>query len=713
MPASAARPAEVADPLLACLTLLTHIHERPASGEALLAGLPLVEGRLTPNLFARAAERAGLAARTVALAPERFARSLLPAVALLKGRGACLVLAVDAGGELTVIEPAQGKTPRRLAMAEFAALYDGHVILVKPRPEERRTADGDAVVAPRHWFWGTLALYWPIYFQVVVAALFVNSFAVAVPLITLNVYDRVVPNHALETLWVLAIGGGSVLAFDLIMRALRAYLIDLAGRRADVILSSAIMQKVLDMQLAARPQSAGSFASHLRDFEQVREFFTSATLASIIDLPFGFVFLFVIWYIGGPIVVVGLTIIPLVILIGFALQIPLNRSFRQAHKEAAQKHGLLVEIIGGLETIKGLGATSRMQRRWELLVGESARVGQKSRFYSGLAVNISALAQQFATIATLVAGVYVIKHGDFSTGGLVACTMLTGRAMAPLGQVANLLTRFHSSMTALRGIGRIMALPAEHAPAQRFLNRPIREGEIEFRKVTFAYPGASFPSVENVSFRIRPGERVAIIGRIGSGKSTLARLLLNLYQPREGAVLVDGADVRQIDPADLRRGMGLVPQDIFLFQGSVRDNIVMRAPHVEDEQLLRVAKLAGVDDFVAQHPQGYDLQIGERGERLSGGQRQAIVLARAMIGDPPILVLDEPTSAMDTLSEQRLQERIRQYMPGKTIVLITHRISLLSLVERVMVMDGGRIVADGPRDKVLQALSEGKLRAAP
>lgn len=702
------------DPLLACLILVAQIYERPCSADALLAGLPLVDGRLTPALLIRAADRIALTARLFRRPISELNGSMLPAVLLTHDRRACIATAVDADGQVTITNPSTGALPEKISFKDLSQLYDGHMILLRPQVASRQLeSDHDTQPKSGSWFWGTLAGYWPIYLQVALVAVFVNVFAISIPLVSMNVYDRVVPNNAVETLWVLVIGGVVVLTFDMIMRTLRGYMIDIAGRRADHLLSAYVMGKVLDMRLAARPASAGSFANNLREFETLRDFFTSATLATIVDLPFSLLFIFAIFVIGGPLASVALIIVPIVVLVGLGLQIPLTQAFQMAHKQSAMKHGVLIEIIGGLETIKSLGASSRMQRLWEMLVDETSKVGQKTRMISSLAVNFSSTIQQIGSIVILAYGVYLIKDGKLTSGGLVASSMLLGRALAPLSQVASLLTRYHQSMSALKGLDKIMETPGEHGPQQRYLNRPIRHGAIEFRKVTFSYPGANLPSLENVSFRIQPGERIGIIGRIGSGKSTIARLILNLYQPSEGAVMVDGADVRQIDPADLRRGIGLVPQDIFLFQGSVRDNIAVRVPHIDDDQLLRAARISGVDDFVAPHPAGYDLPVGERGERLSGGQRQAIVVARALIGDPPILILDEPTSAMDNSSERDLKKRIVDTMPGRTIVLITHRASLLDLITRLIVMDGGKIIADGPRDQVLQALSEGRLQGAP
>jgi ATP-binding cassette subfamily C protein LapB len=706
-----AKAASVDDPLLMCLVALSQLLERPTSAEALKAGLPLDHGRLTPDLAIRAAERAGLSARIMRRPVARISELTLPCILLLEGRGACVLLELLPGERARVVVPETGRGALELPLAELAGRYTGYALFARPEMRFDRRAEQVEAGRPRSWFWGTLAQAWPIYAEVVVAAVLINVFALASPLFIMNVYDRVVPNNAIETLWVLAVGALTVFLFDFLLRILRGYFVDSAGKIADIKLAGRIFEQVLGIRMAARPASAGAFASNLREFESLRDFFTSASLVTLVDLPFVLFFVVIVAWIGGPIALVPAIAVPLVIGVGLLLQLPLNRVVRRTFKETAQKHGVLVESINGLETIKSIGAEGRMQRNWEQFVSSTARSGMRARFLSALGVNFAALAQNLVTVGVVIFGVYRIGEGLLTVGALVACTIITGRAMAPLAQVAGILTRYHQARASFDALDQVMGLPVERPPASRFLHRPELRGEVAFKNVTFSYPGQKFPALDGVSFVIKPGERVGLIGRIGSGKTTIEKLVLGLYEPDQGAVLVDGTDLRQLDPADLRRNIGCVLQDVFLFHGTVRDNITLGAPFADDRAVLRAAQIAGVEDFVARHPQGFDQNVGERGESLSGGQRQAVAVARALLLDPPILVLDEPTSAMDNGAENRFKQRLGEILAGKTLILVTHRASLLSLVERLIVLDAGRVVADGPKDEVLKALAAGRIRA--
>jgi ATP-binding cassette subfamily C protein LapB len=709
-----ARPVERAaasdDPILACLVALARLLERPVSGEALTAGLPLEDGRLGPDLAVRAAERAGLAARWVRRPLRRINPVTLPCVLLLEDEAACVLVAREEGGRASVVLPETAPGAVELDDAELEARYAGYALFARPEARFDRRAQ-EVESGPRSWFWGTLLEAWPIYAEVVLAAVMINLFALASPLFIMNVYDRVVPNHAVETLWVLAAGVGTVFLFDFVLRGLRGYFVDSAGRIADLKLAGRIFEHVLGIRMAVRPASAGAFANNLREFESLRDFFTSASLVTLVDLPFALLFIAVVWLIGGPIALVPALAVPLVIGAGLALQVPLDRVVRRTFKEAAQKHGVLVESIAGLETIKSIGAEGRMQRSWEQFVHATAGSAMRARFLAALGVNISALAQNLVTAGVVVYGVYRIADGLMTVGALVACTIITGRAMAPLAQVAGILTRYHQARAAYDALSQLMTLPVERPASTRFLHRPTLRGEITFKDVSFTYPGQKVPALNGVSFAIHAGERVGLIGRIGSGKTTIEKLVLGLYQPDEGMILADGTDIRQIDPADLRRNIGCVLQDVFLFHGTIRDNITLGAPFADDAAVLRAAALAGVEDFAARHPQGFDRLVGERGESLSGGQRQAVALARALLLDPPILVLDEPSSAMDNGAESRLKQRLARALKGRTLLLVTHRASMLSLVDRLLLLDGGRVVADGPKGQVTKGLSAGEFRA--
>ncbi|CAG2157976.1 Toxin RTX-I translocation ATP-binding protein [Cupriavidus yeoncheonensis] len=711
IPPAAQPRADADDPLLGCLLWLTRAFHRPVSAETLLAGLPLEANRLSPALFPRAAARAGMSAKLVRRRLDDIPDLVLPAILLLKSSQACLLVRRQEDGRFLVAMPETGDGEQELTREELDARYAGHAIFARPAHRFETAADAEAA-QPRQWFWGAMRQSWTLYGEVLVASLLLSLFALAMPLFTMNVYDRVVPNHAMETLWALAIGVGLVIAFDLLMRTLRGYFVDVAGRRIDVTVSACVFERVLGIQMKARPASVGSLSSQLQEFESVREFLTSATITTLIDLPFAIVFIAAIFWVGGPLAWVPLLTVPLVIGVSLALQGPLSRAVRATSACASQRQAALVETLVGLETIKTTGSEGSAQRNWEQVVGQMARLGLKSRLLSACVINFSLFAQQAAALAVVVLGVYLIAEDRLTTGGLIACTILAGRALAPLSQMAALATRYHQARTALAGLDRMMQLPVERPPEKHFIHRPRLRGEIEFRQVSFRYPGRAGAALDDVSFRIASGERVGVIGRIGSGKTTIEKLILGLYAPDAGTILVDGAEVRQLDPTALRRDIGYVPQDVVLFSGTVRDNIVMGAPYAADDAVLRAARLGGVSDFIDRLPDGFDLRLGERGEGLSGGQRQAIAIARAELQQPPLLLLDEPSSAMDNRTEEQFKARLASALAGRTLMLVTHRGSLLSLVDRLIVMDQGRIVADGPKAEVLNALAGRKLHVA-
>lgn len=698
------------DPLLGCLLALTKFEQRPKTADALTAGLPLVNNKLTPDLFIRAAGRAGLSARIVKRPLDEISNLVLPATLLLNGGRACILDRVSSDGKARIILPDSGAGLKELPLEELAGEYSGYAIFIQSSYQfDERTRD-TLITRPHHWFWDTLKQSWPIYGEVILATFLVNLFALASPLFIMNVYDRVVPNNAVETLWVLGIGVATVWCFDLLMKTLRGYFIDIAGKRADIVLSATVFERVLGIKLSARPASVGAFASNLHEFDTFRDFFTSATLTSLIDLPFVFLFILVIALIGGPIAFIPLLVVPLSILAGYLVQRSLAGKVHELLRTSSQKQATLIETLTGLEIIKAIGAEGTLQRRWEKLAGKLAQLSLKTRFLTAGATNITQFLQQMATVAVVIAGVYLISEGELSLGGLIAATILTGRALSPLAQVAGILTRYHQARSAYVTTDALMETPVERPLDKEFLGRPEISGNIEFRNVSFSYPQQEVEALSKVSFKLRAGEKTAIIGRIGSGKSTVERLLMGFYEPASGSILVDGTDLRQLDPADLRRNIGYVPQDTLLFYGTVKENIMMGMPHADDQAVLAAANVAGVTDFVNKHPSGFDLQVGERGERLSGGQRQSITVARALLRNPPVLVLDEPTNSMDNTTEDTFKKRFEKWGGNKTLVLVTHRASLLALVDRIIIMDGGRIIADGPKDRILEALKQGQIK---
>ena len=698
------------DPLTDCLIQLCRLYNLPATRTALRAGLPLVDNRLTVELFPRAAERAGLAARLVKRPLGRMTGLELPAVLLLVDGRACVLAAIDRErGEATVLLAETGLGESRLALAELERLYSGHALFARPRFRQDGHLEHGVASEQRNWFWGTLFRSWRIYRDVLLASLMINLFGLTGPFFTMIVYDRVIPNLAFETLWVLALGIGTVYGFSLVLRGLRGYFVDEAGKKANLRISAALLEKVLGLRLEVRPKSIGGFSKNLQQFEAVRDFITSFSITALIDLPFMLLGLAAIWYLGGPIVFIHLAAILIMGLFALAVQAPLKKAVERSFAASAQKNAILVEGLSGIETIKMLRAESQIQRAWEEAVSYIATWSSRSRLFSTSVTHFSDFIMNLTVVGVLIAGVYRISEGQLSQGGIIALMILSRQAIAPMSQVVNLATRFHRAKAALATLNGIMALPVERPTDKSFLHRSECLGRLSFEQVDFKYPGQTGLALRNISLAIEPGEKVAIIGPIGSGKTTLGKLLLGLYEPTGGMVCLDDTDIRQIDPAELRRFIGYVPQEVTLFRGTIRDNIVLGSPEVEDAAIIRAAQLSGVADFVGRHPLGYDLEIGEQGRGLSGGQRQSVALARALLHDPPILILDEPSSSMDNRTERRMKANLVDLVAAKTVLLITHRGSLLDLVSRIILIDNGAVVADGPRDQVLNAMKSGQI----
>lgn len=685
------------DYLLGSLVFLTSHYGKAKSAESMIAGLPYTEKGMTIGLFQDAAVQAGFKTKIVKRAVKDIPDEVLPVILILKDNRAVVLLSVK-GDKFQIYDP---KNDRKKTVMGTTILddYTGHAAYIHPLTENRKSE--------RHWFWGVIRDNRPIYRKVLWAALFINLFGLVGPLFVMNVYDRVIPNNAMETGWVLGIAALVIFGFDFIMRTLRGYFVDIAGRRIDVIVARRIYDQVMNMKLVHRPPRSGAFASMLKEFEQVREFCSSATVTGLVDLPFSLLFIFVIYLLAGPIAFVLLAIMAIVVVSGFIIQIPLKSLVRKSMKMAEAKHGLLVETIQALETVKALRADGKMRAKYGDYVGASAEIGQTSRFFSGMAVNIATFFQQSASIILVLFGMYMVMDGTLTMGALIAVVIMGGRAITPVGQLTALVTRLHTVRGSLKTLNAIMEAPVERPEGKNFLHRPDLSGHITFDRVSFAYPNTDRKILDEVSFDIKAGEKVGIIGRIGSGKSTITKIISGLYDPLSGDIFADGTDYRQIDPADLRRQIGYIAQDTILLSGSVRDNITAGAPQATDEDVLKAAKASGVHDFIARHPMGYDAPVGERGDGLSGGQKQCISLARALISNPKILLLDEPTNDMDIQSEDNFIRLLKDNADNKTIILVTHRQSLIPLVDRLILIDNGKVIADGPRDKVIAALSGG------
>ncbi|NOU24008.1 MAG: type I secretion system permease/ATPase [Methylotenera sp.] len=701
------------DSLLDSLLLICRIQGVATSRDALISGLPLRDGKMTPALLKRSAERVNLAVTILKKPLEKIRAEFLPAILLLKDEEACVVTKLDfEANQAHVIFPELGDAEIAIAINELELRFAGYYIVAKAKFSFDQRAPMVGKVRMRHWFWGTLAENSRIYRDIMVAAFVVNMFALAMPLFTMNVYDRVVPNRAVETLWVMAIGISLMIIGDLVLRTLRGYFLDWASTRVDVKLTARIMEQVLGIRLEQRPNSVGSFASNLRSFETVRDFITSATITTLIDIPFGLIFVVVMAWIAWPMVIPVIIGAILILVYSFSVQTKMHELSETMYRASAIRNATLIESLVGLETVKALGIEGQMQRKWEHSAHFLTEVSSKLRLLSSSINNGASTIQQLINISLVVLGVYLVVNGDLTMGGLIACTMLASRALVPIAQTAGLLTQYHNAATALTSLDEIMHREVERPLDAKFLSRPAFNGDIEFREVSFSYPGTEQDALTKVSFKIKAGEHVALLGRMGSGKSTIHKLILGLYQPTSGAILIDGIDARQIDPAELRRCAGYVQQDTHLFYGTMRENLTISAQHVDDAAVLAAAHIGGIDEFVNAHPKGFDMLVGERGETLSGGQRQGVGIARALIDNPAILLLDEPTSAMDHSGEDAIKRRLLAATKNKTLVLISHRSALYELVDRIVVIDSGRIVADGPKDQVTEALRSGKVGKA-
>jgi ATP-binding cassette, subfamily C, bacterial LapB len=701
------------DPLSDALIFLAAHHGRALSREALVAGLPILDGRLSVSLFDRAARRAGLEVEPVKRALAEIPALVLPAVLVMRDRSTRILLERDGNPlQAKIVDPSEGPDPTPRPLGAEAVDYLGYAFLVRPlaAADPRVAAAGD--LPGEHWFWSVVRRFWSNYSHVALAAFIINTLALASPLFIMNVYDRVVPNGAAASLAALAIGLTIAIVFDFVLRTVRSRIIDMTGKKIDVVLAASIFEHVQALKMAQRPGSVGILANQMRDFDSVREFFTSGTVVAATDLMFALIFIAVLFMIAGPLAWIPLGVLPVMVIVGLLIQRPLDRAMRRLQAESAARHGVLVEALSGMETVRAIGAEPRMQTAWERSIAATARSSEDVHFWASMALTASGTAQQVTSLLMVVIGVFLIIDGSITVGALVASTMLAGRTLAPIAGIATVITRATQTIIALKAIDRVMNLERERPANRTYVARRVEQGSIAFENVTFRYPKGAEDALDKVSFRIAGGERIGIIGRVGSGKTTLGRLMVGFYEPQDGRVLVDGIDLRQYDPADLRTGIGFVLQDTDLFYGKLRDNIAFGRPSATDAEVVAAARLSGVEAFIAGHPLGYDMPIAEGGSSLSGGQKQAIGLARALIRKPKVLFLDEPTAHFDVRSEADFLERLKALgEQNLTVIISTHRLSLLAFVDRLLLFERGKLVADGPRDRVLGMLQGGPRRA--
>lgn len=700
-------------PLLQALLILCQHHQRDIHPDTLISGLPLDHGILTPSVFARAAQRAKLSSKIVNKPLHDLNAALFPAILLLNNDQACVLVSLNHEEQTAeVIYPELPNATVTVSVEQLAADYRGHALYARPEYYPTEDSNRFGIDTRRHWFWGVIQQNRRLYHDVILAAIVINVFAIATPMFVMNVYDRVVPNSAFSTLWVLALGMLILLTADLGLKLLRSWFVDLAASRTDIKLSSRIMDQVLSMQMQHRPAASGSFAANLQAFESVRSFVSSLTIVALADLPFVLLFVVVIGLISWPLAIPILVGGTLIFIYALITQHNMRQLAQQGLEAGAERNAILIESVSHLETVKSFNTQSAVQSRWEKIAIVLTSNAAKMRLLSASVSNGSAYVQSLTGIAIIIVGVYLLSEGHLTQGGLIAAYLLSSRAMAPISQAAGLLAQFHQASTSMQALNAIMELPREQQGSDTKINRPVLRGDIEFRRVSFSYPDSDQLALNQVSFTLKAGEHVAILGKNGSGKSTLEKLILGLYQPKEGSILIDGVDIKQLDVTQLRRNIGYVPQEVALFKGSLKHNIVLGHDEVDDEQLLQTLTITGLLPMVHHHPAGIALEVGERGQCLSGGQRQAVGIARALVQDPPILILDEPTASLDHASEELIKKTLADEGTGKTMLIITHRSSLLNLAKRLIVIDQGRIVADGPKETVMEALRQGRIAGA-
>jgi len=696
-------PSREIDPVLDCLTFLARRADRPSSPVLLRAGLALSDtGTLPFHQIEPALEQVGMRGEPVSrrrLAGWRLQQ--LPAIVELSEDRAIVLLEMKAG-EALVYAPGTAE-PMWVAVTDLETAFTGQAIAVEPDPTQERAGERPWDKARRtHWFWSEVWKVRREFWPVLLAALIVNLLALAVPLFTMNVYDRVIPNKAVPTLWVLAIGVFLALGLDLILRLARSQLIDEIGRRLDAKYSQKLFEKVMNLPMAERQGSTGAFAKRVSEYEGVRDFFASTSVVLVVDIAFLLIFLVLIAVIAGPLVFVPIVGIVVMLAVGVTLQKRMAGAVADAQADSSLQHSVLVESIAGIETLKSARAEGQMLGRWRRYAAMSAATQEKLRRLTSVAVNAASICQQAISVGLVVGGFYLFNNGDITMGAIIAIVMLAGRAMSPIGQFAFLITRARQSMTTLDSLQQMMEATDERQVAARSIVPEIRAGLLELKNTSFRYPGASVDSLSDINLKIEPGERIAIIGRVASGKSTLGRLLCGLYAPTDGEMLVDGLDSRQYHPHQLRDSFRYVGQDADLFSGSVRDNLMLGAARADDQQLIDAVLRSGADIFLSRDAAGFDRPVGERGALLSGGQRSLLVLARALVSPSKLLFLDEPSGAMDTQTELYFIEKLKGALAkDQSLVVSTHRHNMLSVCDRLIVIDAGKIVADGPREQVL------------
>ncbi|WP_416547873.1 type I secretion system permease/ATPase [Limnohabitans sp. DCL3] len=697
-----------ADPLLHCLALVSHLLGLPVHVSALRVGFAVDDnGHVPPAALPDLAKVHGLMAAWSRTRPSALPGYVLPVIVPLQDGRACVLRTIEQG-QAQILSPETGQQELVMPVAELDALATAEVLVVKLPPQRADQTLTPMQGAAFDWFWGTLWRFRHFYVESMLATVVANILALASVFFTMNVYDRVVPTQAYASLWTLAIGTLVAAVLEYVMRWLKARLVDLGGKRADLAINATLLREIMSIRLEHRPQSIGIFSSSMKDFEALRDFFSSASLVVLADLPFVLVFILLIAIVGGPLAWVPALAVPVVLLLAWWVQKPLMVAMRENMKESGDKQSVLVEAVLNLELLKAHNAEGYLQRRWEQSNLAGADSYRKIRSLSNAVTGFISTLSQVATVVTVVWGVYLIHANQLTLGGLIACVILLGRAISPLGSVMGLAARFQQARTALETLDGLIKRPRDREVGKRYVVPEQVQGRIEALDLEFAYPGESrLPVIRRLSLRLDAGTHLALLGRVGSGKSTLIRLMAGLYDPLGGSVRVDGIDMRQLDPAELRARIGYVSQDPQLFMGTLRENLILSDSWITDAKIVQVLQTLDMYNMVAAHPKGLDMPLTEAGGGLSGGQRQLVTLARLMLRDPAIVFMDEPTANMDQNTEARVIAVLGQWLQGRTLVLSTHRTQLLEWVDRIAVLDAGQCLLEGPKAEMIEKLSKG------
>ena len=694
---------------LAVVAHLARAFNRPFSEAAVASRLPRGIDLRNPAGLSRALGAIGLKSRAVLRDVASVDRIALPVVVFRKEGDPLVVSEIAENGKVvTTIDPAADGFEQEMKLRSLRRIIQPEILLVTPADDRAhaRLSPEAVRLTPRegHWFWAPVRANWSNWAQIIVAALLLNTLTLALPLFVMNVYDKVIPNLAYVTLWTLAIGVGIALALDLLLRTMRGNILENIGRRVDVKVASTLFQQAMRARLLDRPGGAAGIASTIRDFEVVREFFASATFVALIDLLFIGIFVAALFFIVGPIAYVPLLAVPVVLTLAILAQLPLGRAAARAQQMATKRHTVLIEALSGIETIKSLNAEPLMQREWENAVAASSQVNGRTKFWSGIASNGTMLVQQSVSVLIIVWGVFLVSEGAISIGGLIAANILAGRVLSPLGTIAQTIFRGQYAFKSLAALNRFMALPVDCGPSVTS-DAQVTKGSVSLRGVSFSYPQTNVPALKELSFDVSAGERVALLGRVGSGKTTAGKVIAGLLPSDSGTILIDGIALNQYDPTELRRGIGYLPQAPELFTGTLRENLTVGNAQASDEEIQRALYFAAMDEFMSGVSEGLDLFLGEKGGRLSGGQRQGVALARLLLRYPRMLFLDEPTNAMDQRMQGQITSRLAELnREGTGMIICTHRQSLAAMADRLIVMDQGRAVLDGQRDDVLAKL---------